>query len=59
MNGDRAMKKAFLIIYAIIIATVTVLFIIFGERRDPRFYATLLVLAIAGKLLAKWIDNRA
>lgn len=53
------MKKAFLIIYAIIIATVTVLFIIFGERRDPRFYATLLVLAIAGKLLAKWIDNRA
>lgn len=52
------MSRKFLIIYGIIIATVTILFLIFGERKDPRYYITMLILAIAGKVLSKIIDNR-
>lgn len=52
------MKRILLIIYAVIIATVTILFLLFGEPRDPRYYLTILILAIAGKLLSGWIDNR-
>ena len=52
------MKRNFLIIYAIVVATVTVLFLIFGERKDPRYYITMLVLAIVGKLFIKYISNR-
>ena len=52
------MKRNFLIIYAIVVATVTVLFLIFGERKDPRYYITMLVLAIVGKLLINYISNR-
>lgn len=53
------MKRTFLIIYAVIIASVTVLFLIFGERKDPRYYFTILILAIVGKLLSKYINDRA
>lgn len=52
------MKQIFLIAYAILITAVTVLFLIFGERKDPRFYVTLLILAVIGKLISKWIDRR-
>lgn len=52
------MSRKFLIIYGIIIATVTIFFLIFGERKDPRYYITMLILAIAGKVLSKFIDNR-
>ena len=50
------MARKFLIIYGTIIATVTILFLIFGERKDPRYYATMLVLAIVGKIISKIID---
>lgn len=52
------MKRNFLIIYAIVVAVVTVLFMIFGERKDSRFYIIMLILAIVGKILSKIIDNR-
>ena len=52
------MKRIFLMIYAIVITAVTVWFLIFGERRDPRYYVTILILAIVGKIMAKRIDGR-
>lgn len=53
------MKKAFLILYGFIILAVTVGFILFGEHpRDPRFYVTMLVLALVGKGIAHFIDGR-
>jgi hypothetical protein len=50
------MKRFFLIAYAIIVTAVTVGFLIFGERRDPRFYMTILILAIVGKIVSRWIE---
>ncbi len=50
------MKRFFLIVYAIIVTAVTVGFLIFGERRDPRFYMTILILAIVGKIVSRWIE---
>ena len=52
------MKKIFLIVYAIVVTAVTVLFLIFGERKDSRYYIIMLILAIVGKVLSKIIDNR-
>jgi drug/metabolite transporter (DMT)-like permease len=52
------MKKLFLIMYAFVVAAITVLFLIFGERKDPRYYIIILILVIIGKVLAKIIDNR-
>ena len=51
------MRRIFLIVYAIIIAAVTVGFLIFGENRDPRFYVTMLILAIVGKIVSKRMEN--
>ncbi len=45
------MKRKILIVYAIIVTTVTVLFMIFGEWKDPRYYVIMLILAIIGRLL--------
>lgn len=53
------MKRIFLIVYAIVITAVTVGFLIFGERKDPRFYVTILILAIVGKIVSEWMDSRA
>lgn len=52
------MTRKFLKIYGIIIAAVTILFLIFGERRDPRYYVIMLILAIVGKILYRIIENR-
>lgn len=52
------MKRNFLIIYAIVVAAVTVLFMIFGERKDSRYFIIMLILAIVGKVLDKIIDKR-
>ncbi len=52
------MKRNFLIIYAIVVAAVTVLFMIFGERKDSRYFIIMLILAIVGKVLVKIIDKR-
>lgn len=52
------MKRNFLIIYAIVVAAVTVLFMIFGERKDSRYFIIILILAIVGKVLVKIIDKR-
>lgn len=51
------MKRNFLIIYAIVVAAVTVLFMIFGERKDSRYFIIMLILAIVGKALVKIIDK--
>lgn len=51
------MKRNFLIIYAIVVAAVTVLFMIFGERKDSRYFIIMLILAIVGKVLVKIIDK--
>lgn len=52
------MKKVFLLIYAGLLTVVTVLFLIFGERKDPRFYVTILFFTIVGKIISRWIDSR-
>ncbi len=52
------MKRNFLIIYAIVVVAVTVLFMIFGERKDSRYFIIMLILAIVGKVLVKIIDKR-
>ncbi len=52
------MKRNFLIIYAIVVVVVTVLFMIFGERKDSRYFIIMLILAIVGKVLVKIIDKR-
>lgn len=52
------MKRFFLIFYGLIIFAVTIGFIIFGEHpRDPRFYITMLVLALIGKVVGGCIDR--
>lgn len=52
------MKRFFLIFYGLIIFAVTIGFIIFGEHpRDPRFYITMLVFALIGKVVGGCIDR--
>lgn len=50
--------KSILIAYAIVVAAVTVFFMIFGERKDSRFYIIMIILAIVGKIISKIMDNR-
>ena len=53
------MKRIFLIFFVFIVFAVTIGFIIFGEHpRDPRFYITVLVLALIGKVIGGCIDRR-
>jgi hypothetical protein len=51
------MKKNVLAIYALVVLTVTVLFSIYGENRDPRYYLTMLVLVIVMEIIWAHIDK--
>lgn len=51
------MRRTFLLIYAIIITAVTIGFLIFGENKDPRFYVTILMLAIVEKIVSTKMEN--
>ena len=56
---QSTIKKIFLIFFGLIVFAVTIGFIIFGEHpRDPRFYITVLVLALIGKVIGGCIDRR-
>jgi hypothetical protein len=55
-KGNKSMKKIFLVLFSIVVLVITVVIIIYGEGRDPRFYITMLVLGIVGKYLFERID---
>lgn len=51
------MKKFFLPVYAILIFIIVILFVLYGKVRDPRFYITILIVAIIGKIIASHLDG--
>ena len=51
------MKKIFLQIYAIVVFSIVILFVLCGKVRDPMFYLSILILAIIGKIIASHIDK--
>ena len=52
-----AMKKFFLPVYTILVFSIVIWFALYGEHRDPRFYVSILILAIVGKFIASHIDK--
>ncbi len=51
------MKKFFLSVYTILVFSIVIWFALYGEHRDPRFYVSILILAIIGKFIASHIDK--
>ena len=51
------MKKFFLPLYAIVVFSIAIQFILCGKARDPVFYLSILILAIIGKIIASHIDK--
>ncbi len=45
-------KKIFLVLYGVVVFIVTVYYLAYGKVRDPRFYISMLVLVIVGKVIA-------
>ena len=57
MDKDKV-RKIFLIIYAILIPSLVVYFLIFGERReDPRFWIIMLVLTFIWKIVDAYLGK--
>lgn len=56
MDKDKV-RKIFLIIYAILIPSLVVYFLVFGERKDPRFWIIMLVLPIIGKIIEGYLGK--
>lgn len=57
-DGGTHVKKYFLILYGAVVIVLTVGFLLYGERRDPRFYLSLLLVTALGKMAAWWIDRK-
>jgi hypothetical protein len=51
------MKKIVLAVYALVVFAVTILFSIYGENDDPRYYLTMLVLVIVMEIIWAIIDK--
>jgi hypothetical protein len=51
------MKKFFFQVYTIVVFSIVIWFALYGEHRDPRFYVSILILAIIGKFIASHIDK--
>jgi len=51
------MKKFFFPVYTIVVFSIVIWFALYGEHRDPRFYVSILILAIIGKFIASHIDK--
>lgn len=51
------MKKYFLLVYTVAVFSTVIWFALYGEHRDPRFYVSMLVLAIIGEFIASHIDK--
>ena len=56
-KGAVLMKKFFLPVYTIVVFSIVIWFALYGEHRDPRFYVSILILAIIGKFIASHIDK--
>lgn len=56
-KGAVLMKKFFLPVYTIVVFSIVIWFALHGEHRDPRFYVSILILAIIGKFIASHIDK--
>lgn len=56
-KGAILMKKFFLPVYTIVVFSIVIWFALHGEHRDPRFYVSILILAIIGKFIASHIDK--
>ena len=44
-------------VYAIVVFSIVIWFALHGEHRDPRFYVSILIIAIIGKFIASHIDK--
>lgn len=49
--------KILLPVYTIVVFSIVIWFALYGEHRDPRFYVSILILAIIGKFIASHIDK--
>ena len=56
-KGAVLMKKFFLPVYTIVVFSIVIWFALYGEHRDPRFYVSILIIAIIGKFIASHIDK--
>ncbi|HCF07489.1 MAG TPA: hypothetical protein DER14_05265, partial [Eubacterium sp.] len=56
-KGAVLMKKFFLPVYTIVVFSIVIWFALHGEHRDPRFYVSILIIAIIGKFIASHIDK--
>lgn len=56
MDKDK-MRKYFFIIYAILIPSLVVYFLVFGEYKDPRFYIIMLVLTFIWKIVEAYLGK--
>lgn len=56
-KGAVLMKKFFFQVYTIVVFSIVIWFALYGEHRDPRFYVSILIIAIIGKFIASHIDK--
>lgn len=50
-------EKILFAVYTIVVFSIVIWFALYGEHRDPRFYVSILMLAIIGKFIASHIDK--
>jgi hypothetical protein len=51
------MKKLIVAVFAVLIIVITVLFVVLGTVRDPRFYISVLILLIGCKIALSFVDK--
>ena len=56
-KGAVLMKKFFFQVYTIVVFSIVIWFALYGEHRDPRFYVSILIIAIIGKFIASQIKK--
>ena len=56
MDKDKV-RKIFLRIYDILIPSLVVYFLVFGERKDPRFWIIMLVLTFIWKIVDAYLGK--